>query len=254
IPNIIAMHRIGELPTFAIWYGEAEIFSDYFRRIADVVDRLVIDSERFRRPLAALRDYASFLNSEGIQCIGSDIAWSRILTWRELIAQSFDVPAVASLAPYINRIEIAFDPGAEASAILLSSWLLARLDHHPTSVETRIGTTYGTAQGPPGSPPIQLSLDQSHSVGFGVRSARIQAHSGTGAARVTIQRRKSDRTMVRLEATGMPRQERIVHHEDSSLDELIGAELMHFRRDAIYLATLDNAAEYARLALEGGGR
>lgn len=250
IPNIIATHRIGELPIFTIWHGEADVRSEQFRRIADVVDRLVIDSEHFGQPLLALRDYSDFLNSGVSQCIGSDLAWSRTLTWRELIAQSFDIPAVASLAPYINRIEIAYDPGAEASAVLLSSWLLSRLEHRPVQVVKRTGTTDCTASGPPGSPAIQLSLDQSQSIGFGIRSARIQAHSGSGAARITIQRRSADRTMIRLDATGMPRQERVVHHEDGSLDELIGAELMTFRRDSIYLAALSNAAEYARLALD----
>jgi glucose-6-phosphate dehydrogenase assembly protein OpcA len=87
IPNIIAVHRLGELPTFVVWDGPADIESREFRNVARLTDRYIIDTERFDEPLAALERYAMFLGTAGSTVIGSDLAWTRLSTWRELTSR-----------------------------------------------------------------------------------------------------------------------------------------------------------------------
>lgn len=252
IPNIIALHRVGELPTFVIWLSELDFQHDAVRRVARVADRFVIDSEGFGSPLAALRDYAHFLATTGSSCTGGDLAWARTSTWRELIAQCFDMPRATRAIKDINRIDIAFDASAEAGAFLLASWFSSRLGFTPTSVKRGAGTTALYATCEEGRRRLRINLDHSHSAGFGMRAVRLQAHGGETAVRVTVQRKQDDRSTVRLETSQLPRQERIVHHPIIPLEHLIGAELMRFKRDKIYEETLAQAAQFARLCLESG--
>lgn len=252
IPNIIALHRIGELPTFVVWLSQSDFTSEPFRRIARVADRLVIDTENFGSPLAALRDYAYFLGTSGGSCAGGDLAWTRTSTWRELIAQSFDMPQAAEAVSDIGRIDIAFDASAESGALLLASWFTSRMGVEPVAVNRGRGTTSVQARNADGSRNVSINLDHSHSAGFGMRAVRLQAHGRQSTVRVTVQRKEHDRSTVRLESSGMPRQERIVHHPSSPLSELLGAELMRFKRDRIYEEALAHAAQLSRLCLETG--
>lgn len=252
VPNMIALHRIGELPTFVIWLSEADFTGEPIRRIARVGDRLVVDTENFGSPLAALRDYAHFLGTSGGSCAGGDLAWTRTSTWRELIAQSFDMPQAAEAVPEIGRIDIAFDASAESAALLLASWFTSRMGVEPVAVQRGRGTTSLQARTIDGSRQLSINLDHSHSAGFGMRAVRVQAHGSRSTVRVTVQRKEHDRTTVRLETSGMPRQERIVHHPAAPLTELVGAELMRFKRDRIYEEALAHAAQLSRLCLETG--
>lgn len=250
IPNIISSQRISQLPTFIFWSGEVDITSERFRRICRPADRLIIDSEQFNDRLKTVCSWAQFLEMHRMSFAGGDLAWTRIGTWRELIAQAFDNPITSGLVPRINRISITFDSSAEASALLLASWLTSRMGCRPQRIQRQPMTTTLSAMNPSTNHTVEVNLDQSQSIGFGLRTVRLQAHGGNRTARVRIRRDEADHSSIRIQTTGMPTWERVVQHLKLPRHELIGTELMCFDRDEIYDQALTDAAEFARMYLD----
>jgi glucose-6-phosphate dehydrogenase assembly protein OpcA len=240
IPNIVAVNRLGQLPTFLFWNGQVDLASPEFRAIARVADRLVIDSERSDAPLRALSDYAMYLGTEGATIRGSDLAWTRLSTWRELIAQSFDPPNTRRYAGQISNIEMTYDESHAAGAILLASWISSRLGFRPESASDSPTTLQMRARSR-GERSIEINLHHSQGRGVGIRAVRILARTGTSVARITLRREDEMRTVARIESTG------IVHHLEVPRHELLAAELMRYERDKIYEDALAHGAEYCRL-------
>lgn len=250
IPNIIGVNRLPELPTFVLWAGPVDFESELFRRVSIAADRLIIDSERFDKPYEVLRDYAMFLGTTSTKTAGSDLAWGRLITWRELMAQSFDSPATARLLPVTSRIEISYEPRREAGAILLASWITSRLSCEPLAAERSGATSILTARRSDTGHTITIMLDRVAGTGMGIRAVRLHASAENLQTRVSIRRQAVDRSVVRVETTGMPRQERIVQHPRPVSEMVIGWELMKFHRDQVYEEALAHAAGFARLCMQ----
>ena len=253
IPNIVFVHRLGELPTFLIWNGIVDFDSDGTRAVAAVADRLVIDSESFADPLQATRDYRRFLTGQQSRLLGSDLAWTRMSTWRELIAQSFDPLGTRQFVNDIRRVDINCDQIQSSGAILLGSWIISRLGCSPAEatqsaslLELR-SMRNDTEHGP------TVRLGSSHLSGIGIRSVRILARSGPETARVSVIRGESGTSTVRVESPGMPPQERVVQHADVPRRELIAAELMQHGRDRVFDDAHALAAQYCDQSMGGDG-
>ena len=246
IPNIVSVHRLGELPTFVIWIGQADIRSPDFAALSTVADRLVIDTESFNEPMRALSDYAMYLGTTGSTVLGSDLAWTRISTWRELIAQSFDPPGTRPFAMNIRSVDVTYDESQTAGAILLASWLAARLGLEPVNATDSPSTMELRATSPTSPSRVTFNLHHSHRSGVGIRSVRILARSEDAIARISIIKSAGGNSTVRVESPGMPRQERVVHHMDPPRQELVAAELMRYTRGRIYEEALSCAAQYCR--------
>ncbi len=247
IPNIVAVHRLGELPTFVVWTGQPAIGSTDFTAIATVADRLVIDTESFDDPHHALSDYAQFLGTAGASVLGSDLAWTRLSTWRELIAQSFDPPGMRRFAMNIRSVDITYDNSQASGATLLASWLTSRLGLQPVNaVDSRSSMELRASDGT-SDHRVTLNLNHSHRSGIGIRSVRILARSGSSVARISIFKSDGGTSTARVESPGMPRQERVVQHVDPPRQELIAAELMRHTRGRIFESTLSTAARYCRI-------
>ncbi len=247
IPNIVAVHRLGELPTFVIWSGQTDLRAPGFEGVSTVADRLVIDTEGFDEPLEALRDYAMFLGTTGSGVLGSDLAWTRISTWRELIAQSFDPPGMRRFATNIRSIDIAYDESQSSGAILLASWLVSRLGLRPVNATSSPSTMELRATAGAAGSRVTVNLNHSHRAGSGIRSVRILARSGASTARISIFKNDAGTSTARVESPGMPRQERVVQHADPPRQELIAAELMRYTRRRIYEDALSAAAQFCRI-------
>ncbi|HLT19508.1 MAG TPA: glucose-6-phosphate dehydrogenase assembly protein OpcA [Thermomicrobiales bacterium] len=247
IPNIIAVHRLGGLPTFIVWDMPVDFESREFRSINQMADRVVLDTERIDQPLDAMQRYAMFLGTAGSTVIGSDLAWTRLATWRELIAQSFDPPNMARFATEIRTMDLTYDQSQASGAILLASWIVSRLGLRPESAVDSATTLQLRARRPDGSRSLDIQLHHSQRSGIGLRSVRLLARDRSGTAKISILRDHRGRAIHRLEATGMPRQERVVHHPEQPLSELVAAELTRFSRDRIFEEALAIGAQFQRI-------
>ncbi len=150
-----------DLPTYLWWLGDPPTGSaTSFKKLAELSNRVIVDSTSFYHPEQDIHTLAS-LCQEMSECAVSDLNWSRITSWRQLIAQFFDV---LEYRPYLSgvmsiEIEHAAVPLAAptrtlqgdvspnpSSALLLAAWLKERLGLS-TSAETVAAAQRDTATG-----------------------------------------------------------------------------------------------------------
>jgi hypothetical protein len=119
--SIVEPLLIADLPVFCRWRGEPPWGAQELEQLADLVDRLVVDSREWRDPSAGYAKATELLDRVAL----SDIAWSVTYDWRLALAKQW---------PEIGEAEIAVrGPAAEAS--LLRGWLSARLGRELPAVE-----------------------------------------------------------------------------------------------------------------------
>ncbi len=128
IPLVIA-----DLPVFLWWTGTPPVGSAHFHELLALAHRLVVDSADFARPDLALPELWR-LGQEGDGRFGvTDLNWTRVTAWRELIAQFFDVREWRPFLDSVTGLRIGFSvdmDGREihpSQALLLVGWLAARL-------------------------------------------------------------------------------------------------------------------------------
>jgi glucose-6-phosphate dehydrogenase assembly protein OpcA len=112
--SVVMPLLVSDLPVFLRWRGPPPFGSLELESLVDIADRLVVDSREWPDVRKAFQQLPAIFESIAV----SDIAWARTERWRR---------AVASLWPDIaeaSRVRVA---GPEADALLLASWLRARL-------------------------------------------------------------------------------------------------------------------------------
>jgi glucose-6-phosphate dehydrogenase assembly protein OpcA len=112
--SVVQPLLVSDLPAFLRWRGELDPASAELDQLIGVVDRLVVDGTEWADPAVAYRALPELLERVAI----SDIAWSRLLPWRQ---------AVAALWPGIAEAETLSVAAPRAEALLLCGWLRGRL-------------------------------------------------------------------------------------------------------------------------------
>jgi glucose-6-phosphate dehydrogenase assembly protein OpcA len=247
IPSVITRLAISDLETCIWWTSPVDFDDPAFRRISNAGDRVIVDTMASPDAPATLAAFNRFLNDPATDVAGADLAWGRLITFRELIAQSFDIEAARSIIPDIRRIEISASSGWESSAILAACWMSARLGLQPSAATSAPGAIVLTALNA-AEIPVQIRLLAS-SEEYGLQSVRITAHSASRSSRVTIRTLDHERAVVNVDITGQPRQERIVSCLKCDEVQLLGEELALFSGDPMFIEALDQAAAFAGFLL-----
>lgn len=232
LPSLLAPLELFDVPSFMWWVGEVDFHADSFQRMADTAERVIIDSARFRDTTTALERFDAFLQESGATCTGTDIAWARATSWRELIAQSFDHPNTQPLIRGIQRVEISYDPRAEAQGLLLAGWLAARLNWTLRSATEDADELIVRAADANGRP-VTITCFRQATSGVGLRAVRILARD-RHTARISVRRRSEGLSSVSVEVAGSAAQERVVRDVQPTLAELVGRELLIHSRDPIF--------------------
>ena len=124
--SVVLPLLITDLPVFLRWRGELPFGAPELEQLVAEVDRLVVDSAEW----ASLERGCARLPRLFERLVVSDIAWARILPWRE---------AVAGLWPDVADASTIQVSGPRADALLLALWLGSRLGrelelgHEPAS-------------------------------------------------------------------------------------------------------------------------
>ncbi|HEX2773454.1 MAG TPA: glucose-6-phosphate dehydrogenase assembly protein OpcA [Micromonosporaceae bacterium] len=122
--SVVLPLLVPDVPVVTWWHGEPpdEIATDF---LGVAADRRITDAAQAADPIAALRqravDYAPG---------DTDLAWTRITTWRTLVAGAFDT----SEAKVTGATVVA--PKTDPTAFLMIGWLSSRLGISPTWEET----------------------------------------------------------------------------------------------------------------------
>jgi hypothetical protein len=148
--SIVLPLLISDLPVFCRWRGEPPFGSVEFEQMADVVDRLIVDSAEWSE--LRYEELAAVFGRAAV----SDIAWARAAPWRVQLATYW---------PAIREQEIRVR-GPRAEASLVRGWLNARLERaiHPLEDAPELGVRLGGEQlrppaGEPQTPSDLLSAE-----------------------------------------------------------------------------------------------
>jgi hypothetical protein len=107
--SIVLPLLLPDLPVFLRWRGRPDFGSTVFAQLADVVDRLVVDSSEWPDVPGAYAELAEAFDRVAV----SDIAWRRTLPWRRALAQAWpELP---------DRLT-----GPPAETALVAGWLRSR--------------------------------------------------------------------------------------------------------------------------------
>jgi Glucose-6-phosphate dehydrogenase subunit len=102
-----------DLPVFLRWRGQPPFGAAVFEQLADVVDRLVVDSTEWPDAPACYRELVPYFDRVAV----SDIVWTRTLRWRRAVAQLWPIEP--------RELHVV---GPEPEAALLAGWLRSRLE------------------------------------------------------------------------------------------------------------------------------
>ena len=225
---------IPDLPVF-LWYpGAFSPHSPEFAAMAELADRVILDSAASEDNETCLRQIAALVEDPATPAIG-DLQWVGLSPWRSLLADTFGAPERAGELEKIERVEVLYAPGGENRAMLLIGWLASTLGWRP---ERRNGGGRNIEfSGPSGDISVELSPDSPDA-----RLRRIRLYSDDYSFQVSRHRDLSDvRTTVMRDDDLLA--ERTVHIGSFDLGVLVGEELGYRGHDEAYEAALRTAVE-----------
>ena len=84
---------LADLPTVVWWMGDLQYDLGVFQDLAQVSDRMIVDSSGFGDTARGLLALAGLMSPESsTPALLADFSWSRIHDWRNVIAQFYDAP------------------------------------------------------------------------------------------------------------------------------------------------------------------
>jgi glucose-6-phosphate dehydrogenase assembly protein OpcA len=225
---------VPDLPVF-LWYpGEFSPRSQEFAAMAELADRIIVDSAASENYETCLREIAALIEDPEMPAIG-DLQWVGLSPWRSLLADTFGAPERAGDLERIESVEVLYAPGGENRALLLVGWLASTLGWKPESADR--GGQNLEFYGASGRISVVLSPDSPDA-----RLRRIRLYSPEYSFQVSRHRELSDvRTTVMRKDELVA--ERTVHLGSFDLGVLFGEELRYRGRDEAYEGALRAAVE-----------
>ena len=225
---------IPDLPVF-LWYpGEFSPRSQEFAAMAELADRIIVDSAASENHETCLRGIAALIEDPEMPAMG-DLQWVGLSPWRSLLADTFGAPERAGDLEKIESVEVLYASGGENRALLLLGWLASTLGWKP---ENRNGGGQNIEfSGLSGRISVVLSPESPDA-----RLRRIRLYSPDHSFQVSRHRDLSDvRTTVMRGDELLA--ERTVHLGSFDLGVLVGEELRYRGRDEAYEGALRKAVE-----------
>jgi glucose-6-phosphate dehydrogenase assembly protein OpcA len=257
--GVVAPLLIHDLPTHIWWPGDPPFHDGVFDQVAELGDRILVDTSDMRDLLAGLRRLSTLRRRSGI----GDLSWERLAWWQERTAQFFDAPRFRRYLPNLSRLRIRYAesptssarvedadeiapgvPSPMAEALLYAGWIATRLGwkRHATLDPLVDGAFRLRLEGRHEMVELDLRPVATDASRPGdLLSVRLRSLGETGAAEFIIDR-DGDDAMVATNADGMTALLRRVSTEARREPELLSAQLTADAADALYGDALRAAA------------
>jgi glucose-6-phosphate dehydrogenase assembly protein OpcA len=247
----VAPLLVPDVPVY-LWWNDIPHYEDkLFDRLAQMADRIVIDSAAFDHPYDDLLRLSRTISDQSRSMRVSDLNWGRLTSWRTLLASFWDVPDYHPLLSEIDRVVVEYRPPNEApeeiapKALLLAGWLASRLGWEVAGKVNRNSEGVCECELRSGDRAIGLSFVQNKTPGLNegmISSVAFAARNGAANFSVT---KRTDGTKLQTEAQiGTERTVgRVLAYEMRSEAEQLGRELAFLNRDIIYEASVARAAQ-----------
>jgi glucose-6-phosphate dehydrogenase assembly protein OpcA len=173
---------VPELPV-AVWLmGEADQVAYVTDEVLDAATRVVFDSDGMRDAARTLNRMLRARADHDLRL--ADLAWGRLVGWRDLVAQFFDAPDALDQLDTIRAVRIAGAPETRTGALLLAGWLMSSLDLTLADVAVAEGgglraTLYGSTRA------VTLSVEEA--AGCGSEVCELSIEMGGAALRLSRQ-------------------------------------------------------------------
>ena len=259
LSSVVTPLLIHDLPTHVWWPGDPPFADPIFAQLADIADRLIIDSSDFSDLLTGYRRLAAMRRRSGV----GDLAWERLAWWHEITAEFFDTPRFRRYLPNLSRLWIRYavpsqgEPGTRhgdevapevaspmTQAMLYAGWLASRLDwrRHRTREPLSAGRLRLVLEGRYEMIDLRIEPVETDAVDTGELTAvSLRSFGEAGMAEFLIDRRPDEAT-VATNADGMTAFLRTVSFDVRGEAELLSQQLVIDRRDPIFEAALRAAA------------
>jgi glucose-6-phosphate dehydrogenase assembly protein OpcA len=134
VASVVIPLLVPDLPVFLWWTGTPPQDAQRFDDLLELADRLIVDSADFARPDKTLPLIADLAVAHRHRSFGvTDLNWTRLTPWRELIASFFDVVAWRPFLDHVIGVRVGFDVDMDgrdihpSQSLLLIGWLASRL-------------------------------------------------------------------------------------------------------------------------------
>lgn len=241
-----------ELPDF-VWYPNGTFTSSpLLLEVLDIADRLIVDSANAVDPSKTMRFLASLASGPGDGELHlSDTAWTRLMPWRQMIAQFFDQGSAQASLDSIDDVTITYGAPDQngrsglTAGLLMAGWLCTRLGWRAPGeelVRARDGWRLTLRAGQRGrSREVILMLKQTDPDIAGPCLGAVALETGgDNPGRFRVERVSRDSVETTSELSS--KVSRVVYVRNLDDARLLSLELRVFGSDPIYHEALDFAA------------
>jgi glucose-6-phosphate dehydrogenase assembly protein OpcA len=221
LASVVAPLLVPDLPVMLWWPGRPHYEGRLFNELADLCDRLIIDSDDGLEPG---RDFGRLLHvarRRTAQIAVGDFNWARLLPWRQVAAQFFDPLTVRDQLRSIRAVEAwSGSSGSDAQARLMCGWVQSRL----ARLDVRVDRT--------------LRQDDQAPAGL----CRLNLRGEGGHTRFTITGKPNECLATDMEIDGRSYPERTVRIATRDPADLLAVEMVETGHEATYEEALAAAA------------
>jgi len=221
--SLVTPLLVPDLPVILWWPGRPDFDNPLFDSLCELADRLVVDTDEGFDNAHLERLLGVARRDEARASIG-DFNWARLIAWRQIAAQFFDMPGMLPRLAQIHGVTIHHGiDGSLTQAKLLGGWIRSRM----ASVNIEV--------------PVELRPDESHEHGVG-RMLIVTGGEG-GVARFSISRLQGARLCAEIRIGDQDFASRTVRQAARSAEELLAIELLLSGHDVLFERALAAALQ-----------
>jgi len=248
LPSVVVPLTVSGLPVYLWWRAGRFQPLHHFDQILRISDHVFVDSARFSDPPTDLSSFAAQVGKSDIAF--SDLNWTRLTPWRELVAQCFDSAELRPCMERLAEVRVEYEPERHGGsglgrALLITGWLASRLGWVPQ------GQSFSSADGsrllifksrsvPVRVNAVPLEVDSCPS---GLVSLTMKTEGNPAVSFVLVSQPDCNGVLARIELAGRPPLERTVRVEPVGEVELLNEELKFAGRDRVYQHALNMVAQ-----------
>jgi glucose-6-phosphate dehydrogenase assembly protein OpcA len=251
VPNVVLPLLLSDLPVVFWWPGEPALREPLLYDMLRPANRFVVDTLGFVHVERSLVTLDALRSRPGVGIDLADLNWGRMLPWRELIAQFWDVPTWRSHLARLARVEIQLGKPADsrsnrAQALLLAGWLASRLGWTPTGME-RLRDGYRLRARRRGGQ-VELRIAISAQETSGLRRIELAREGARQTATFAVAAAEGDSAQMSVRLGGEEVYTRTARIERLDEAELLATELDMSSSDTVFEEALGAAAGFLRSA------